>query len=292
MREDTFLNNLTLIKNYKNMPFTVSHAVAVIPLYKYLGKFGALSALIIGSMTPDFAYMTPYLVYQRMDSHSLVGIYLYAIPMGLTVYFLYHLLMAPVLVSILPKVIQKNLHADLFVGRLPNIPSYTLVLSLIIGALTHIMWDFFTHQSGIPQYIAWMNIPLTSLDSYDIMPYRVLQHFSTIFGLSLLIFWIWKWISKTKHINQPQQLQWQAPKLLKLLTLITLLLMPLIFGTINGLAHLTTKSNVLYGLYDAQIFLRFGIVGGAAAFIISCALLGLVYQVQIRKDLCTKDMTD
>ncbi len=266
------------------MPFTVSHAVAVIPLYKYLGKFGALSALIIGSMTPDFAYMTPYLVHQRMDSHSLVGIYLYAIPMGLTVYFLYHLLMAPVLVSILPKFIQKHLHADLFVGRLPNIPSYTLVLSLVIGALTHITWDFFTHQSGIPQYIAWMDVPLTTLDNYDIMPYRVLQHFSTIFGLSLLLFWIWQWISRKKHINQIQQSHWQAPKNLKRFSLVILFVLPLIFGIINGLRHLTSKSDVLYGLYDAQIFLRFGIVGAAAVFIISCALLGLIYQFQIRRN--------
>lgn len=284
MREDAFLNNLLLIKSHKNMPFTVSHVVAVIPLQKYLGKFGALSALIIGSMTPDFAYMTPFLVHQRMDSHSLVGIYLYAIPMGLTVYFLYHLLMAPVLVSILPKFIQKHLHADLFVGRIPNIPSYTLVLSLVIGALTHISWDFFTHHSGIPQYVAWMDVPLTTLDGYDIMPYRVLQHFSTIFGLSLLIFWIWQWVSRTKHINDPQQSHWQAPKNLKSFSLITLLVLPFIFGAINGLAHLTSKSNVLYGLYDTQIFLRFGIVGGAAAFIVSCALLGLIYQFEIRKN--------
>ena len=41
------------------MPFTISHTVAVIPLYKYLGKFGALSALIIGSMIPDFEYIIP-----------------------------------------------------------------------------------------------------------------------------------------------------------------------------------------------------------------------------------------
>ncbi len=270
------------------MPFTVSHAVAVIPLYKYLGKFGALSALIIGSMTPDFAYMAPYLVHQRMDSHSLVGVYLFAIPMGLTVYFLYHLLMAPVLVSLLPKFIQKHLHSDLFVGRLPNIPSYTLVLSLVVGALTHITWDFFTHQSGIPQHIVWMDTPLTSLDNYDIMPYRVLQHFSTLFGLSLLVFWVWQWISRNKHIETPMQSHWQASKVLRSFSLFTLLALPVIFGIINGLAHTTSKTNVMYGLYDAQIFLRFGIVGAASAFIISCVSLGLIYQFQIRKTYYNK----
>ena len=85
------------------MPFTLSHTVAVIPLAKYSSKYGSISPLIIGSMVPDVAYLTPILVDQRVDSHSLLGIYLFCIPMGLTLYFLYHILMAPVLVSILPK---------------------------------------------------------------------------------------------------------------------------------------------------------------------------------------------
>ncbi|HIO97312.1 MAG TPA: DUF4184 family protein, partial [Leucothrix sp.] len=141
------------------MPFTVAHTVAVIPLVKYLGKFGALSALIIGSMTPDFSYLVPYLTHQRFESHSLLGVYLFAIPMGLTIYFLYHLLMAPVIVSILPNSVQKHLHPDLFIGRLPDIPAYTLIFSLVLGALTHISWDFFTHLYGAPQYFPSMAVP-------------------------------------------------------------------------------------------------------------------------------------
>lgn len=292
MREDSFLNNLMPIKSDKNMPFTVSHTVAVIPLYKYLGKFGALSALIIGSMTPDFAYMTPYLVDQRMDSHSLVGIYLYAIPMGLTVYFLYHFLMAPVLVSLLPQFIKKYLHRDLFLGKIPNIPSYTLVFSLIIGALTHIIWDFFTHQTGIPQYIPWMDVPLTAIDGYNIMPYRVLQHFSSLFGLSLLLFWVWRWIALKKHNGNNDNKDtlennlitpnWKASKKLIILSLLTILISSAIFGTINGAANMTGDT-VMYGLYDAQLFVRYGIVGAAGAFIITSALLGIIYQVQIHR---------
>ena len=105
------------------MPFTVSHIVAALPLNNRLGKFNkytALSPLIIGSMTPDIAYLTPFLVHQRMDSHSLIGIYLFCIPMGLTIYFLYHLLMAPVVVSLFPSSIQRHLNPDLFIGKLPS----------------------------------------------------------------------------------------------------------------------------------------------------------------------------
>ena len=261
------------------MPFTVAHTVAVIPLFKYLGKFGALSALIIGSMTPDFAYFIPYLVHQRFESHSLLGVYLFAIPMGLTVYFLYHLLMAPVMVSLLPKSIQRYLHPDLFIGRLPDIPSYALIFSLVLGALTHISWDFFTHYYGAPQYISALNVPLVTIDGYDIMPYRVLQHGSSLFGMTLLTFWIWAWYAKKK--NQPgrqtYQASWQAPGYLRKLSVLVLITVPLIIAILSGMVDLP-DTDVLNGLYRKQKFLSNAIVGWGKSFIITTALLGLLYQ--------------
>ncbi|MEE9444483.1 MAG: DUF4184 family protein [Cocleimonas sp.] len=267
------------------MPFTIAHTVAVIPLAKYMGKFGALSALIIGSMTPDFSYLIPYLTHQRFESHSLLGIYLFAIPMGLTVYFLYHLLMAPVIVSIFPKALQKHLHPDLFIGRLPDIPTYTLIFSLVLGALTHISWDFFTHFYGAPQYFPSMATPLTSIDGYDIMPYRVLQHSSTLFGMGLLTFWIWAWYSNRKNNHPSASLseRWIAPSYLKKMSFILLLSVPIFVGIINGILD-TPETDVLNGMHSKQKFLSNTIVAWAKTFFISTALLGLLYQYRIFKD--------
>ena len=261
------------------MPFTVAHTVAVIPLLKYLGKFGALSALIIGSMTPDFSYFTPYLVHQRFESHSLLGVYLFAIPMGLTIYFLYHLLMAPVIVSIFPKAIQRHLHPDLFIGRLPDIPAYALIFSLVLGALTHITWDFFTHLYGAPQYISAMKVPLANVDGYDIMPYRVLQHGSTLFGMTLLTFWIWSWYAKKKNKSDMKTYseRWQAPSYLRKLSVIVLITVPLFIAILSGMVDLP-ETDVLNGMYSKQKFLSNAIVGWGKGFIISTALLGLLYQ--------------
>lgn len=265
------------------MPFTLSHAVAVIPLYKYLGRYTAFSALIIGSMVPDFAYLTPFLVDQRMDSHSLIGIYLFGIPMGLTVYFIYHFFMAPVIVSILPESLQKHLDNDLFNGKIPDINSFTLVFSLMLGSLTHIFWDFFTHYSGIPQFVSWMDIPLATVDGYDIMPYRVLQHFSSVFGLSLLIFLIWQWYKKRtlgQNANAISSNHWEASKQLKRITRYTLLIVPAAMGIVSGAISLP-ETDVLYGLYSAQAFIRYAIVGSAGALILSCVVLGIFYQLSI-----------
>jgi hypothetical protein len=271
------------------MPFTLSHTVAVIPLQKVLGKTAALSPLIIGSMTPDVAYLTPYLVHQRMDSHSLLGVYLFCIPMGLTLYYLYHLLMAPVIVSILPRSFQQHLSADLFIGRLPNISSHVLLLSLIIGALTHVAWDFVTHQSGLPQYIHWMNSPLASIDGYNIMPYRVLQHLSSLLGLGLLFFWIAKWHQRKNSVvkqttTHQSSNNWHASNSLRMLTFAILLAIPILAGVYNGYLNLP-KTDVMYGMYSAQVFIRYAIVGGATAFLISCITLGLLYQLQIRRSV-------
>lgn len=266
------------------MPFTVSHVVAILPLYKYLGRFGVFSALVIGSMVPDFAYMTPYLVYQRMDSHSLVGIYLYGIPMGLTVYFAYHFFMAPVIVSLLPKRINQHLHPDLAIGKIPDIPAFPLVFSIIVGALTHVFWDFFTHDYGIPKYIDWFNTPLTNIDGYNIMPFRVLQHFSTVGGLSLLVFLIWRWIAKRKIASedlQPREAVWTAPKRLKQFAILVLLLVPVTGAIIFALYNVPIVDDVMFGLYKAQFFLRYAIVSAAALFILCCIFLGIIYHYQI-----------
>ena len=268
------------------MPFTVSHVVAVIPIYKYLGKYFAFSALVIGSMVPDFGYMTPYLVFQRMDSHSLVGIYLYGIPMGLTVYYLYHFFMAPVIVSLLPRYIRQHLHPDLFLGKIPDIPSYILIFSIVVGALTHIYWDFFTHYYGLPRYIEWFNKPFVTIDDFDLMPYRILQHFSTLFGLSLLTFLIWKWIIRRKNKNNTIHSDlppdtWQAPKLLKKFARYVIFLVPISTGILYATYNIPIVDNVMFGLFKAQLFLRYAVVSGAAAFIICCVLLGAIYHVFI-----------
>ena len=266
------------------MPFTVSHIVAALPLNNKLGKYSkytALSPLIIGSMTPDIAYITPFLVHQRMDSHSLIGLYLFCIPMGLTIYFLYHLLMAPVVVSFFPEKIKRLVHPDLFIGKLPSISSHVLIISLVLGAITHIIWDFFTHESGIPQYLTWMNTPLLTIDGYELMSFRVLQHLSSIIGLGILIFIIFRWYKMAIPLSK-HQAYWKVSKRLKLFSLITLITVSIIAGCINGYASLP-DNNVLYGVYNLQVFVKYALVAAMGAILFTCIGLGLLYQISIRR---------
>lgn len=269
-----------------SMPFTVSHVIAALPLDKHCGKtvskYTALSPLVIGSMTPDIAYITPFLVHQRVDSHSLLGIYLFCIPMGLTIFFLYHTLMAPVWFSLFPKGVKQRLNSDLSFGKLPDISSHVLLISLILGAVTHIIWDYFTHQSGIPQVIPWMNTPVTNIDGYDIMPYRVLQHLSSLLGLGVLLFILFRWFKRTSPITD--KLYWQAPRWLRSVTILILFVLSSLIAAVYAYMHMP-ETDVLYGLYGAQIFLKTAIVVGAGIFLLGSFLMGLLYQLHIRKTM-------
>ena len=124
-----------------------------------------------------------------------------------------------------------------------------------------------------------MDLPLTSIDGYNIMPYRVLQHFSSVFGLVLLMYWILKWYKRRNSIDNrsipgdPTSF-WQAPAKLRLIAIIVLIITTIGLGLINGYLHLP-ETKVLYGMYGAQVFLRYAIVGAAGAFLISTIVLGV-----------------
>ena len=68
------------------MPFTVSHAAAVLPLKN---SRLPLAALMVGSMSPDFAYFLPAALSARTASHSLPGIFLFCLPAGLCIWQLF-----------------------------------------------------------------------------------------------------------------------------------------------------------------------------------------------------------
>ncbi|WP_448629441.1 DUF4184 family protein [Cellulomonas soli] len=58
--------------------------------------------------------------------------------------------------------------------------------SLVLGVLTHVAWDAFTHGDGlVVQHVAWLREPLVG----SVPAARVLQHVSTAAGLVVLAVW-------------------------------------------------------------------------------------------------------
>ncbi|MCX5407996.1 DUF4184 family protein [Streptomyces sp. NBC_00335] len=137
------------------MPFTLSHAAAVLPAIRRSGRArGPLvgSALVLGSFAPDTLYfvdvVVPGLRPYSTFTHSLPGVLTADAALTAVLAACWLLLREP-LIALLPRGRQGRVHAfvrgEEWRGR--RLPALALwfYLSAAIGSLTHVVWDAFTH---------------------------------------------------------------------------------------------------------------------------------------------------
>ena len=160
------------------MPYPFAHPAAVLPLARPLGRFGVPSALAIGSIAPDLWYFAPFV--ERHDSHSLAGLAWFCLPAGLLIYLLFHLFLKQPLIALL----SPRLHA-FTPARLPAAPWHAVLVSLLVGALTHVAWDALTHSHDAGWRHNW------------------LQHLSTAGGSLVLGWWIWRKLRRAPAARSP-----------------------------------------------------------------------------------------
>ena len=165
------------------MPLTFAHPAAILPGYHWQKRGVPFAALIIGSMSPDFEY------FLRLEpighfAHTIPGIFVFCLPMGLLAYGLYRTLLSSVLPALMPLMIRSRWPESALTGGW--IKQYGAVsIALVLGALTHIVWDSFTHHSGI----AVAYFPVLGAEVQGVPTYKILQHGSTLLGLLLIARW-------------------------------------------------------------------------------------------------------
>jgi hypothetical protein len=165
------------------MPFTISHAAAVLPLSRTRLP---LAALMIGSMTPDFAYFLPWQTGNW--SHSIPGLITFCWPAAMAAWLVFvHLLEAPTL-ALLPDRWRAVFPAS---DRALTPRNLALAsIAVVLGAATHVFWDWFTH-GNTPIVNNLYALKHTSIDLLGkaFPTYRFLQHLSTVIGLAILTAW-------------------------------------------------------------------------------------------------------
>jgi membrane-bound metal-dependent hydrolase YbcI (DUF457 family) len=168
------------------MPFTISHAAAVLPLKN---SRLPMAALMIGSMSPDFAYFTSLAV--RDSSHDFDGLFLFCWPVGLAVWLLFVRVLERPTIELLPAAWRNNLAPSDGSLTLRNLALASL--GVIIGALTHIAWDAFTHP-GTPVVNAFpaLSTELFTFRGRSIRVFLVLQYLCSVIGLLALAHWAWR----------------------------------------------------------------------------------------------------
>jgi hypothetical protein len=176
------------------VPFTPAHALAAIPFAR--GRF-VFSALVIGSMVPDFSKIVT-LSPATMIGHSWLGIFWFCVPVGFVLLGIFHNWLKQPLFSLLPESHQARLVPWLNAFSLRRADEFGwTALSLALGAFTHLVWDAFTHSYGLgPQLLPILNHPLFTLQGRTIHVYKILQHGSTIVGITSLVFLYFRWFGK------------------------------------------------------------------------------------------------
>ncbi|MFD3512284.1 DUF4184 family protein [Streptomyces sp. NPDC058657] len=140
------------------MPFTLSHAAAVLPAIRRdgtaRGPFLA-SALVAGSFAPDLTYYLASGVPGGMEfgglTHSLPGILTVDVLCTALLVGLWLLVRAP-LVALLPRRWQGRVYGVVRGARWEGVSASLagrFVLSAVVGALTHVGWDLFTHPGRL-----------------------------------------------------------------------------------------------------------------------------------------------
>ncbi len=180
------------------MPAPSAHPLVVIPLRR-CGLL--LSGLIIGSMIPDLVYILPVPVSDQFG-HTLPGLFLFCLPAGLGVFFIFHLWVKYPLFSLFPEQHQQRLWRVMsYMPVLSWKHVITILVSILVGAVTHITWDAFTHWYGWGvQRFEFFQMVLFTSEFGTLRLYKVLQHGSTILGTLALFYWYVRWTLKTPPI--------------------------------------------------------------------------------------------
>ena len=175
------------------MPWTFAHPAAVLPFRRFGASRLPLSGLVIGSLAPDLGYYAGCFDLAT-HAHTPGGVLLICLPSALLLLLLLRRFRG-FLVAPLP-----DPHRTLL-GGLP-VPSLRLpvrmacmIIAILIGALTHVAWDAFTHADGaMVRSGGPLRAPLFVFAGRTFAAYNVLQHASTLLGLVAMAVAYRRWL--------------------------------------------------------------------------------------------------
>lgn len=138
------------------MPFTLSHAAAALPALRADGTArGRLvpAVLVAGTFSPDMTYYAASVLSGAMEfgtvTHSVPGVFTVDVLVAWALVGLWLLLREP-LVALLPRRLQSAPATLLRCGtpraRISPALAARWYASAALGALTHVVWDAFTHH--------------------------------------------------------------------------------------------------------------------------------------------------
>jgi hypothetical protein len=163
-----------------------------------------MSALVMGCFVPDFPYflsLAPRMFY----GHTFPGMFVLDLPLALVVLWLFHGFLKQPKLMFLPGGFRRRLRTS--VDRFAFWPSERfslIVLSILIGIATHLVWDAFTHRtSWIYENWELLRRPFELPIVGEMEMYKLLEYASSAFGLAVVAIWVGHWYGTTKPSAAP-----------------------------------------------------------------------------------------
>lgn len=202
------------------MPWTFAHPAAVLPLQRLKLP---LTGLALGSIAPDLGYYIGRFDWAT-QAHSVTGLVTHCLPVTLLLAWLLVMLL-PVWSAPLPEPHRSAWRQAARPHFRPWPDLLRMLLAVLLGAATHLLWDAATHYHGVFVQ-AWpvLREPLLVLGGRAVAAYSVLQHGSTLLGASVLTIAYRRWLRRAMpasiSTNDPRPLRgWGALLLLTVLAL-------------------------------------------------------------------------
>lgn len=171
------------------MPFTLAHPAAVVFIKnKYLN----LTALVLGSMAPDFIYFLLFTPSSNIG-HTVWGSIFINIPICFFLNFIYYRYIKDPFIYNLPSKLYENYSWLMKVdNKVINVREiFIFIYSSILGMITHVFWDSFTHKTGY--FVSKIEFLRSYIDifGHKIYLYKIGQHGGTLVGFVIIAIYIY-----------------------------------------------------------------------------------------------------
>lgn len=184
------------------MPFTLAHAAAAIPFRR---TRLITSAVVVGCFAPDFLFYLTLRPRHRFG-HTWTGVFVLDLPLSLLVLWLFHRYAKEPLWHWMPQSFRQRVTLGPRALPVKNLGGFALLLvSILVGIGTHMLWDSFTHVDYWP-YHHWSflhDIFLLPIVGRRVQCYTLLQYGSSIIGTLVILVWFLR-LPKTGASPQPK----------------------------------------------------------------------------------------
>jgi hypothetical protein len=186
------------------VPFTPAHAVVALP---FVRTPLVPAAIAIGAMTPDiplfFRTWPPYAL-----THSWIGVVTIDLVIGFALLIVWRLVLRPAVIPLTPRWLAQRWPREwladrgsgwrtLWGGRRAPVGQRVvagvwLVASMLLGAVTHVVWDAFTHTDRWGTHL----VPFLDQRTGPFYNADIAHWTSSIIGLGIIAVWGFRWLRR------------------------------------------------------------------------------------------------